>query len=250
MKKTWWLILCTIAVMVLLLGAVVGCAPGNSSQVISIPTQQNTGIWVTGQGEVTAVPDIANLSLGVEVEADTVTAAQSEAAAAMEAVMQALKDSGVAEKDIQTQRYGVYPVTRWTEDKGEEILGYRVTNMVMAKIREVDKAGDVVDAVAKAGGNDTRIQDISFTVDDPKPYYEEARAKAVEDAANKAKQFASLTSVKLGQPIYISEGAIYTPSTNRAFYDEAVPAPSSAGTSISPGELKISVNVQIAYAIS
>lgn len=249
MKKTRWLIPCTIAVLVLVLG-VVGCAPGNSSQVITIPARQNTGIWVTGQGEVTTVPDIVNLSLGVEVKADTVTAAQSEAAAAMDAVMQALKDSGVAEKDIQTQRYGVYPVTRWTEDKGEEILGYRVTNMVVAKIREVDKTGAVIDAVAKAGGDDTRIQNISFTIDDPKPYYEEARAKAVEDAANKAKQFASLTSVKLGQPTYISEGAIYTPPTTRGYYEEALPAPSPAGTSISPGELKVRVNVQIAYAIS
>ena len=247
MRVAKWLIPCLVAI--LLVGAA-GCyIPGGGPQVISVPAQQNTGIWVTGQGETTAVPDVAILSLGVEAKGDTVAEAQSQAAVAMDKVMQALKDNGIDKKDIQTRQYSIYPITRWVEDeKKEEIIGYRVTNIVVTKIRKVDKAGAVVDAVAKAGGDYIRIRGISFTVDDPTPYYEEARTKAVKDAENKAKQFANLTGVKLGKPTYISEGAVYLPSVNKAYESAALlPAPE---TPISPGELKITTNVQIVYAIA
>jgi len=246
MKKTLWLIPCLIAVLAL---GLVGCAPGGGQGVISILPQQNTGIWVTGQGEAMAVPDIAELRLGVEDRADTVAEAQAEAKEAMDKVVVALKDNGVAEKDIQTQWFSIYPITRWIEEKDEEeIIGYQVTNTVVAKIREVDKAGAIIDAVAEAGGDYTRIQGISFTVDDPTPYYEEARAKAMEDAGNKATQLAESAGVTLGKPTYISEGAIYWPEPVRAFEEVGGMAPAPE-TPISPGELKITVNVQIVYAI-
>ena len=252
MRKRWWLIPCLV--VVLALGSA-GCSfiPAEwegGQPTVPAPQQQNTGIWVTGRGEVMAVPDIAELSLGVEARADTVSEAQAQASEAMDQVMQALQDNGVAEKDIQTQRFSIYPMTRWIEEKDkEEIIGYRVTNMVLAKIREVDKAGDVIDAVAEAGGDFIRIQGISFTVDDPSRYYEEARVKAMRDAKDKAAQLANLAGVKLGEPTYISEGAIYQPPVTRGFYEAAgapVPAPE---TPISPGELKITLNIQMAYSI-
>ena len=241
MKRTWWLIPCLM--VVLALGAV-GC----STQVTCPPPEQQTGIWVTGQGEAMATPDIAMLSLGIEVRGETVAEALEQASEAMEEVMQALIDNGVAEEDIQTQRFSIYPVTRWVKNGEDEIIAYRVTNMVLAKIREIDKAGAVIDAVAQAGGDYSRIQGISFTVDDPTPYYEEARAEAVQDAKSKAQQLASLAGVTLGKPGYISEGPVYWPSNVRGFLDyEAGAAPS---TPISPGEMEITVNVQVVYAIA
>lgn len=241
MKNNWWLIL--FLVVVLAFGAA-GCAQGYN---VSVTPQQQTGIWVTGQGEVMAVPDIAELRLGVEVQADTVAEAQTQASAAMDKVQQALEDNGVAEKDIQTQRYSIYPVTKWISDKDEqEIVGYRVTNIVVAKIRDVDEAGAIIDAVAEAGGDSTRIQAISFDVDDKTPYYEQARAKAVEDANNKATQLAELADVGLGKATYISEGAAYLP-VRADSYDVY---PEVGGTTpISPGELKITVQVQMIYQI-
>ena len=240
MKKTWWLIPCLV--VLLALGAA-GC-----TQVVTSPLpQQNTGIWVTGQGEVMVIPDIAELYLGIEAQADTVSEAQAQASEAMDKVMEALKDNGVAEKDIQTQQFSIYPVTRWINESGEEeIVGYRVTNIVLAKIREVDKAGIIIDAVAKAGGDLTRIQSISFSVDDPTPYYEEARGKAMEDAMNKATQLATSASVQLGKPTYISEEAAYVPRYFAEMAGGMAPAPE---TPISPGELKITVNVQVVYEI-
>ena len=251
MKKARWLIPCLI--VMLALGAA-GCTsiPGweGSPDVVPVAQQQNTGIWVTGQGEAMAVPDIAELRLGVEARADTVAEAQTQASEAMDKVVVALKDNGVAEKDIQTQRFSIYPVTRWIREKDEEeIIGYRVTNIVVAKIREMDKVGDIIDAVAEAGGDLTRIQGISFSVDDPTPYYEEARAKAVKDAKDKALQLADLADVKLGKPTYISEGTTYLPPVVRGLPEaEAVPMPAPE-TPISLGELKITLTIQIAYAI-
>ena len=245
MKKARWLIL--FLAVALALGAV-GCTQGGAEGVIYV-AQQQTGIWVTGRGEVMAVPDLALLSLGIEARAGTVSEAQAQASEVMDKVMEALKDNGVDEKDIQTQRFSIYPITRWDKDaEKEEIIGYRVTNMVLAKIRELDNAGAIIDAVAQAGGDYTRIQDISFTVDDPTPYYEEARTNALEDAKNKAEQMANLTGVKLGRPTYISEGAIYIPIITRGLYETDAPVPAPV-TPISPGEMKITLNVQVAYAI-
>jgi uncharacterized protein YggE len=241
MRKTWWVIPCLV--VVLALGAV-GCARGGS---VTVAPQQQTGIWVTGQGEAMAVPDIAELRLGVEVQADTVAEAQAEASEAMGEVQQALKDNGVAEEDIQTQQFSISPVTRWISDRGEqEIVGYRVTNIVVAKIREIDKAGAIVDAVVEAGGNLTVIQDISFDIDDKTPYYEEARAKAVEDAENKAKQLADLAGVGLGKATFVSEGGGYSSIQTGYNYDLAA---AKAATPISPGELEITVYVQAIYEI-
>lgn len=249
MKTTRWLIPCLIAVLAL--GAA-GCTSipewEGSPDVVPVAQQQNTGIWVTGQGEAMAVPDIAELRLGVEARADTVAEAQTQASEAMDKVVVALKDNGVAEKDIQTQRFSIYPVTRWIREKDEEeIIGYQVTNIVVAKLREMDKVGDIIDAVAEAGGDLTRIQGISFSVDDPTPYYEEARAKAVKDAKDKALQLADLADVKLGKPTYVSEGAVYLPPT-RGLYEAGAPVPAPE-TPIIPGELKITLSIQIAYAI-
>ncbi len=243
MKKSWWLIPCLI---VLALGAV-GCAP----QVITSTAgaEQSTGIWVVGQGETMAVPDMAELRLGVEARAETVAEAQAQASGAMGKVMRTLEDNGVAEKDIQTQYFSIYPVTKWIESQNrEEVIAYRVSNMVVAKIRDVDRAGDIIDAVAQAGGDLTRIQGIAFTVDDPTEYYEEARKDAVENARTKAQQLADSAGVKLGNPIYISEGSIYQPKSTRNLYDMA-PAAEAGGTPIGPGELRITVNVQVVYAI-
>jgi uncharacterized protein YggE len=249
MKKYW-----LVAVSVVLLLAVVGfsgCTPGPTTIGTVDVNSQQTGIWVSGEGKVSVTPDIATISLGIEAQAATVAEAQSQAAAAMSAVMTALTDNGVAEKDIQTRYLSIYQVTRWDDTKSEEIvIGYRVTNMVTAKIRDVEQAGTIVDAVATAGGDYTRINNISFSVDDPTPYYEEARQKAMADAKAKAGQLADLAGVNLGKPTYISEGSVSPPIIYREA-GMAIPAPTPAPTTpISPGEIELTLNIQVAYAIA
>ena len=250
--RKYWLLGVGLALVLAIVG-LAGCGAGTTTlgeiQELNLSSQQ-AGIWVTGQGKVTAVPDIATLRLGIEAEEASVAEAQTQASEAMEGVMTALTENGVAEKDIQTQYFSIRRITKWDRVKEEEVVtGYRVTNMVTAKIRDMDKAGSIIDAVAKAGGDLTRIDNISFSVDDPSEYYEEARQKAMVDAKAKGEQLAELAGVTLGKPTYISEG-MQVPTPRYA----AVPGMEYAEevvveTQISPGEMEISLTVQVAYAI-
>ena len=244
------LLLSISLVLVLIVVGLAGCGPGNTVlaeiEGINISNQQD-GIWVTGMGEVTAIPDVAILSLGVEAQAATVAEAQSQAAEAMSAVMDVLNDYGVASKDIKTQYYSIYPVRRWDDGK-ETLLGYRVANTVSVKIRTIEDTGGIIDAVTAAGGDYTRINSISFIVDDQDAYKVEARDKAMADAKAKAEQLAALAGVTLGKPTYIAESGGYIP----IYYDlmataEGVP---SSTTPISPGETEIRITVQVVYSIS
>lgn len=212
---------------------------------------QQAGIWVTGTGEVSVVPDVAILSLGVEAQAPTVGEAQERAASAMTDVMSALVANGVAEKDIQTQRFSISPVTRWDEDSDQVVtVGYRVANTVTAKIRNVDDTGTVIDAVAETAGDLTRINGVSFTVDDPEPYYDEAREEAILEAMAKAEQIASVAGVGLGGATFISESGGSMPPVPYpvARFDVAE---SGAGfiTPISVGETEITLTVQMGFAL-
>jgi hypothetical protein len=250
MKKVW-----LVAIGVALVLAVAGLA-GCSSEgatltggIVKLNSQQE-GIWVNGEGKATAVPDVAILRVGIEAQETSVAAAQAEAAGAMDSVVKALKSGGVAEKDIQTRQFSIQRMTRWDNDRQQEIvIGYRVTNMVTAKVRDVARTGKVIDAVTEAGGDLTRIDSIAFTVDDPAPYYKQARQMAMADAAAKAKQLADTAGIKLGKPTYISESS-YVPGP---IYRQDMVAKAQAAppveTPISPGEMEITTNVQLAYAI-
>ena len=247
MKKIWLVVIG----MVLLLGVVglVGCNSESTPTVGNVNSQQ-TGIWVNGEGKVTAVPDVAILSLGIQAQEIDVAQAQSEAAAAMDNVMTALKAAGIAEKDTQTAYFNIQPVTKWDNDKQESItVGYMVTNTVTVKVRKVDQTGSVIDAVATAGGNLTRVNSISFTIDDPTTYYAQARVKAVADAVAKAKTLADSAGVKLGKPTYITESTNTPYPIYRTDMASGVATP-KAETPISAGEMTITTNVQIAYAIT
>jgi len=242
------------------LAGLAACVPATanpqqtSSGTVVLQPGQQTGLWVVGEGKVSAVPDVAIISLGIEAQAKTVAEAQNQAAGAMDRVMKALTGNGVADKDIQTQRFSIVQVTRWNKDLNrDEVVGYQVTNMVTAKIRNLDKTGTVIDAVAAAGGDLTRVQSIGFTIDDPAKYYKDARDKAMADAMARAKQIAAGADIKLGRPTYISEGQLYVPQPRIVNYDmklapgASVPAPVS--TPISAGESEIRLSMQVVYEI-
>ena len=200
--KKYWLAAVSLALVLVVVG-VGGCTAGPTTiGTVDLDSQQS-GIWVSGTGEIAAAPDIATLRLGIEAQADTVAQAQAEAAEAMDAVMDALTDNGVDEKDIQTQYFSIDQITRWDDDE-IIVIGYRVTNMVTAKIRDIDETGPIIDAVAAAGGDLTRINSIGFSIDDATAYYEEAREEAMANAQAKAEQLADLAGVELGKPTYIS----------------------------------------------
>jgi len=247
-KSTGIVALALIAILAT--AAFAGCqAPTSvSGPDITIGGQQE-GIWVNGTGEVQATPDITILNLGVQAKAPTVEDAQGEASVAMEAVMAALKASGVADKDIKTTGFNIWQQSRWDPDNQEEVVtGYQVSNNIEVTIRNVTDAGETIDAVVKAGGDNIRVNGIRFEVEDPSEYLDEAREKAAADAKAKAEQLADLAGVTLGKPTYISEGSnvpvVYAARDYAMEEAEAAGAPP-----ISAGETTVTATIQIVYEI-
>jgi uncharacterized protein YggE len=217
---------------------------------------QQAGIWVTGLGKVTLAPDMALLSLGVEVKADTVETARSEAAAAMTGIVEAIRDLGIANRDIQTRYFDISPEYTYQEvyEHGrrynkQKLTGYRVSNTVTAKIRNLDDVGATIDDVVRAGGDATRINSIQFTVDDPSAAQVQARENAVLDTLAKADQFATLTGVTRGNLLFISESSSSKPQARSFEAMNAGAFADSAVTPVSAGELELQVSVQAVFAI-
>ena len=215
------------------------------------------GIRVSGTGTVSVEPDVAILQVGVEVFAGKVSTARSEASKAMDSVVSVLKKEGVEEKDIQTTRFNIYPrydyeeVTINGKRIGTQVLtGYTVNNTVKAKIYEIDKVGEIIDKGADAGGDYARINGVDFTVDDPTPYQTEIRKMAVEDAVGIAQEYALLTNVELGPVVELNEmtsGSVHSPY--EADYGMRMMAAAPPTTSISAGQLEISLTVNTLFAI-
>ena len=215
------------------------------------------GIRVSGTGTVSVEPDVAILQVGVEVFAGKVSTARSEASKAMDSVVSVLKKEGVEENDIQTTRFNIYPRYDYEEVtiNGKRIgtqglTGYTVNNTVKAKIYEIDKVGEIIDKGADAGGDYARINGVDFTVDDPTPYQTEIRKMAVEDAVGKAQEYALLTNVELGPVVELNEmtsGSVHSPY--EADYGMRMMAAAPPTTSISAGQLEISLTVNTLFAI-
>ncbi len=251
MKKKILFLFSVAAALMLTLGAA-SCSTlsGDDQGTTPLSTNQNTGIWVTGVGKVTVTPDLAVLSLGVQAQAVTVADAQTQAAKAMSDVTAALKNNGVADKDIATTFYNITPVYSYDSQTGRQRLeGYSVTNSVTAKVRDISKAGTIIDAVASAGSDYTRINSVTLTVDEPEKYNEEAREAAMTDAYNRAKQLAKLGGVKLGKPTYVNE-SVSTPYRTIPFVSDIKAVPGAPTTPILPGEAEVTLTVQVVYNIS
>jgi len=206
------------------------------------------GLSIGGEGRASAAPDVAVLGLGVSAKASTVGAANSQAQQAMTALLDSLEANGVQEKDIQTLSFSIYPEYDYRNDE-QVLTGYRVSHMLQAKVRDIDRAGEVIDDAVQAGGDLLQVQSISFTIDDTTALRSQARQKAVADAQTKAEELAALAGVTLGEPTYITE-SISTPYT-QPYFDRAagVAMEAAPATEISPGELEVVVNVQMSYAI-
>jgi len=220
---------------------------GSSSTVLQ-PVGQPTGISVTGEGKLTLVPDMATVRLGVEAQACTVEEARTRAAEAMDQVIAALRGGGVAEADIKTAHFSIAPERRPGPNGVMIDSGYRVTNIVTAKVRSVGDVGRIVDAVAAAGGNLVRVDHVSFGLKDPASLQAQLRELAMGDARGKAEQLARLGGKGLGEPISIQEGAGAQPPELLRNMGQMASA-AAKETFVAPGEMETRMSVQVVWAI-
>jgi uncharacterized protein len=208
-------------------------------------------ITVVGKGSVKIQPDMAALNLGVQTMGPTVKEATGEAAKTMEAILAALKAEGIADKDIQTSGYNVWADMGYGPERSpNQEMTYRVNNNVRVMVRDLDAVGTILDVAIEAGAN--AIHGVSFGLAEPETLEAEARELAAENALAKAKELAALHDVEVGQVVSISEvlSGGFMMSNFERMDTMMAPAFGAGGAGpITPGELELSMQLQVVYAI-
>jgi uncharacterized protein YggE len=204
---------------------------------------------VSGEGEIRAIPDEAQLSAGVVTQAHNAADALAENSRRMNAVFDALKHLGIPDKSIQTSDFSVSPQYQ-TDQHGNttlKVIGYQVSNNVNVTVDDLGKLGPAVDALVSTGANN--MGGISFTIRDTKPLLDQARAAAVKDALGRAKIYSKSAGVTLGPIMSIGENGYETPRPMfRAMTAMAVNS-IAAPTPVAAGEDRITANVSITFEI-
>jgi uncharacterized protein YggE len=202
-------------------------------------------LTLSGSGQVSAAPDAARISIGVETEAPTADRALKANSAKMRNVFIGLDELGVERRNIQTNDFTVYPrfARSTSSDIGPpKVVAFGVANNVTVKVVELESLGAILDAVVKSGAN--RIHSINFLVLDPGPHLDKARALAVQQVIRKAGIYAQSAGLVVGDILSIAEGSGTPPSMRReafALASDAVP--------IAQGEVALSATVTIRFAL-
>jgi uncharacterized protein len=222
-------------------------ARGRSSSAPASTTTSTGRITVTGTGSVTGTPNQLTLSMGVQVNAQSVSTALEEANAAVRRVTGALRAGGVERRDIQTS--GLYIQPNY-QGSSQAPTSYGVGESLTATLTLLAKAGRQIQAAVHAGGNVVTVDGVSLNLTDTGILLSRARASAVADARTKASQFAHALGRKLGRVISITPNqpaqALYQSGFN------AVAAPAAGKHSsvpISPGSQQVSVSITVVYAV-
>ena len=243
------------AVMDALSAVTAATAEMSSSMAQAQPAGGQTGILVSGEGRVSVEPDLAIVNIGVEAQAETVAEARADAAGAMFSVVAAVKGRGLSDADIQTTSFNIWPQYQYEEIERDGrrvnrqvLVGYTVSNSAAIKVRDLSALGPIIDEVAEAGGDFTRINGVSFTVEDTKPFMNDLREAAFKEAEAKAGQLADLAGVELGQAMFISEG-VATPDVVRSDLAFRAMAMESSATPISAGETELRLTISALFGI-
>lgn len=208
-------------------------------------------ISVTGKGSVRVVPDMASIRLGVVREAETARVALDANSKAMAEVLDALKAEGIADRDMQTSGLSIEPRYFYPKNLNNgtqeppRIVGYQVSNMLEVRVRDISKAGNVLDKAVSLGVNSGG--GISFGNQDVAAILNEARAKAVADAIDKAETFTKAAGVSLGRILVLSENQNGSRPVPVAFSRNADVA--EAAVPIATGENRYEVIVDVQWEI-
>ncbi len=215
-------------------------------------TSDQDRFTVTGSGTVYAKANIANIEVGLKTEAKkTAAEATIESTKKMNDIVAELKKLGIEEKDIKTSNYNLSPVYNYTNQKGQELIGYEVTQNLTLKIRDLTKIGDVIAKTTEKGAN--QIGNINFTIDDEFALKNQARELAIVKAQEKAALIAKQSGMKLGRVKGVFENSDSTVPI-RYDYTNAKMDLSAGGAEISApsiqsGQNEIKVEVSLIYEI-
>lgn len=208
--------------------------------------QPETTLSVSASGEVSRAPDMATITLGVQTDAGTASAAMSRNAQQMDGVYAALTGAGIAERDMQTSNLSLQPRYDYSDRDGSPpaVAGYTASNQVTVKVRDLDTLGTTMDAIVAEGGN--TISGLDFGLEDPSEARDEARREAVKKAMDRAQLYADATGYRVARIVTISESG--------GDYGGPVPmmamrAESDSSTRVSGGEVGYSVDVNVTFEL-
>ena len=229
---------------ILIIGLVIAallsaCAPTNEKNPRTV--------HVNGTGMVNIKPDIAYINLGVHTEGATAAGAVAENNANSQKLVDTLKAAGVAEADIRTTNFSIYPSQQTDPQTGKPIgTTYMVDNSVYVTIRDLGKLGEILDASVKAGANS--INSIQFDKYDKSADLSQAREAAVKNAQTQAQELAKAAGVTLGdvQTISTYDSTPVPLSSDVKYGLGAAPA---AAVPVNPGTLQLTVTVSMVYFI-
>ena len=219
------------------------CDKHNAASTPGVNPRQVT---VLGSGQVQGVPDTLTADVGIEFTAPDVTTAMNQTNDRQQAVINALVGAGLDRKDISTTEVTLQPQYRNPEPNGTAtITGYRASNAIQIKIHPPDAASRMLALIVNTGGDATRISSVSYSIADDSQLVKDARARAFNDAKNRADQYAQLSGLRLGKVLSISEATGSTPSGGRP------PAPRSMPTAVplEPGQQTVSFSVTAVWEL-
>lgn len=224
------------AALVAVGGLVVGC--GSDSKTVTNDSPRE--ITVVGTGKVQGAPDTLDATIGVQASGKDVSTAISEVNDAANKLIGAVKNAGVAPADIQTQQMSITPTnTNPLPGETSQVGGYQATNSIKVVIRDLSKASSILDQAVAAGGNATRLDGVSFSLDDDSKVMADARERAFDDAKTRAAQYAKLAGGSLGEVV----------SVNEQVSDGQQPAARTMAVPIEPGQQSVSVSVTVKWRL-
>lgn len=223
------------------LGVAAALAAALAWPAAAVTPDESRGLTTSGVGVVRVAPDVAEWSFGVQTEAATAREALRRNGEEIAAVIAALKAAGIAPQDLRTQQVALYPRS---SPEGTQVVGYTASNTVSAVVRNLSKAGAVVDAAAEAGAN--QIFGPTLSVSSSDEVYEQALEKAYDAAVARAKVLAAKAGVTLGEPLSIVEGGGPGPVVPFISKAEAT----GGDVPIETGLSEIQASVSVTFAIS
>lgn len=214
---------------------------------VQVPVTSGTRLDVNATGEVTRVPDLAIISAGVQTLQPTATAAIEENAARMERVRAALKRAGIEDRDVQTSSINLNPEYQYDQNRPPRLTGYRATNTVNVKFRDLRRTGAILDALVAEGAN--QINGPNLTIDKPESALDEARTKAIANGRARAELYARALGMRIVRLISVSEGGGYNVPPPMPVVAMMAERSGAADTKIDPGTQQLQVNVSMSFEL-
>lgn len=214
------------------------------AQPIPAASMSGTRVDVVATGEVTRVPDIVRINAGVVTQAPTAVEAIRQNAARMARVRVALERAGIAPRDIQTSNISLHPDYRYAENQPPQLTGYRATNQVNVRFREIAESGRILDALVAEGAN--QINGPSLEIDRPEAALDEARTAALANARARAELYARALNMRVRRVLLVSESGVVPPAPMPMLRMQAADA---AESRIDPGEQTLSVTLTVSFEL-